>query len=302
MKKRIVCVILIILVLQFFLNLVFAESSVINEITNSITTDNDETEKLEAEKQEVEDKIDETNIKLEYVQDELSATMMRVQEIEDRVIRYEKEISELGNQMQILQTSINDATQKLEIASQNYDEKKQILLNKLVIMYELGDTVYLDVLLNSKNIIDFISRYYVIEEMAEYDRFLIKQVEHEKENIETTKQKLEKEQSEIKILKARNEQTSIVLSNTKTLQQSYIKKLSEGEKILQEQISVYKKEQSEIEAKILAATNNIQGEIQYTGGEMLWPVAINGTVITSYFGIREHLIQGVIKQHTGLDI
>ena len=302
MKKRIVCVILIILVLQYFCNFVSAENSVANEITNSITNNNDETEKLEAEKQEVEDKIDETNIKLEYVQDELSATMIRVQEIEDKVIKYEQEVSELGNQMQVLQLSINEATQKLEIASLNYEEKKQILLNRLVAMYEAGDTVYLDVLLKSKNIIDFISRYYVIEEMAEYDSILIKQVEQEKENIETTKQKLEKEQAEIKILKARNEQTSIVLNNTKTLQQSYVKKLSEGEKILQKQISAYKKEQAEIEAKILAANNNVQGEIQYTGGEMLWPVAFNGTVITSYFGIREHPIQGVIKQHTGLDI
>ena len=77
MKKRIVCVILIILVLQYFCNFVSAENAVTNEITNSITNNNDETEKLEAEKQEVEDKIDETNIKLEYVQDELSATMMR---------------------------------------------------------------------------------------------------------------------------------------------------------------------------------------------------------------------------------
>ena len=35
---------------------------------------------------------------------------------------------------------------------------------------------------------------------------------------------------------------------------------------------------------------------------MLWPVAASGTVITSNYGIREHPIQGVVKQHTGLDI
>ena len=169
-------------------------------------------------------------------------------------------------------------------------------------MYESGDTVYLDVLLNSKNITDFISRYYVIEEVTEYDNDLLKYVEEQKNNIEETKQKLENEQGQIKIIKARSEQTSIVLNNMKTLQQSYVKKLSAGEKTLQEQITTFKKEQAEIEAKILAATNGIDGEIQYTGGEMLWPVAISGTAITSNFGIREHPIQGVIKQHTGIDI
>ena len=88
----------------------------------------------------------------------------------------------------------------------------------------------------------------------------------------------------------------------KTLQQSYIKQLSEGEKVLQEQITAFKKEQAEIEAQILLATNNIDADIQYTGGEMLWPVAISGTAITSGYGVREHPIQGIVKEHTGIDI
>ena len=298
MKKKIVFIILIILVLQYFSNFVFAENSITNETINKTT----ETENLENQKQEVEEKIKDTNIKLEYVQEELSATMLRVQEIEDKVISYEEDINELGKKMQELQTSIDEAKKKLEIASQDYEKKKNILINRLVAMYESGDTVYLDVLLNSKNITDFISRYYVIEEVTEYDNDLLKYVEEQKNNIEETKQKLENEQGQIKIIKARSEQTSIVLNNMKTLQQSYVKKLSAGEKTLQEQITTFKKEQAEIEAKILAATNGIDGEIQYTGGEMLWPVAISGTAITSNFGIREHPIQGVIKQHTGIDI
>ena len=303
MKRKILCIILIILILQYFCNFVFAENSVANNITNEVTNEiNTETEELENQKQEVENKIEDTNIKLEYVQEELSATILRVQEIEDKVEIYQSEVNELGQKMQELQTSINEATLKLQIASQNYEGKKNILINRLVTMYEAGDIVYLDVLLNSKDITDFISRYYVIEEITEYDSVLIKQVEEEKDNIEITKQKLENEQAEIKIIKAKSEQTTIVLNNMKTLQKSYAEKLTDGEKKLQEQIAAYKKEQAEIEAKILAATNSIQGEIQYTGGEMLWPVAISGTAITSYFGTREHPIQGVVKEHTGIDI
>lgn len=300
MKKKIITIVLIIFVIQYFCTFVFAENSVSNQITNEIT--NEIPEELNEQKQEVEDKIKDTNIKLEYVQDELSATMLNVQEIEDKVLKYEEDIQELGEKMTTLQTSIDEAQKKLIIAAQNYEEKKNILINRLVAMYEAGDTVYLDVLLNSKDITDFISRYYVIEEITEYDTFLLNQVKEEKENIETTKQKLENEQDEIKIVKAKSEQTSIVLNNMKTLQQSYVKKLSAGEKILQEQITAYKKEQAEIETKIQSIINGIDGEIQYTGGDMLWPVAISGTVITSEFGIREHPIQGVVKQHTGLDI
>ncbi len=300
MKKKIVSLILIFLILQYFCVFVFANDSVTNEITNSVT--NNITDELEKQKEEVEDKLKEANIELEYVQGEMSDTMLKVQETKDKILKYKKEVAELGEKMDTLQKSIDESTAKLQIASQNYEEKSDMLARRLVAMYEAGDTQYLDVLLKSKSITEFISRYYIIQEVAEYDSILINEVEQEKNNIEQTKQKLENEQAEIKIVKAKNEQTTIVLSNMQTLQKSYINELSADEKKLQEQITEYKNDQAEIERQILLATNVINPDIQYTGGEMLWPVAISGTVITSDYGVREHPIQGVIKEHTGIDI
>lgn len=301
MKKKLVSIVLIIVLLQCFCIFAFAEneteSNVIsNEITDNITNE------LNEQKQQVDEKLEQTNTKLEYVQEELTDSLLRVQEIEDKVLSYEKEVNNLGTQMNDLQTSIDIETYNLMLASQDYEKLKQILLNRLVTIYETGNTTYLDVLLQSKDLTDFISRYYVIEEITEYDNTLINQVKNQKESLEQTTQKLENEQAELKIVKARKEQTTVVLNNMKTMQESYITKLSDGEKKLQKEITAYKKEQAEIEAKIMEITNTILPNIQYTGGEMLWPVAASGTVLTSQFGIREHPIQGVVKQHTGLDI
>ena len=304
MKKKLFCIILVILILQYFCTFVFAENSLTNEaidvnnVTNEITTE----PTLEEQKEEIENQIKDTNTKLEYVQEELSGTLLKVQETEDKIRQYEKEIDEMAEKMQNLQNSINEANSALIKSEQNYEEKTELLARRLVAMYEAGETQYLDILLNSKDITDFISRYYVIQEIAEYDSVLIEQIEKEKNNLETTKQKLENEQDELKIIKSKSEQTSIVLSNMKTLQQSYVKDLNEGEKILQERLTKYKEEQEEIERQIELATNAIDPNIQYTGGEMLWPVAISGTAITSNYGVREHPIQGVVKEHTGIDI
>ena len=303
MKKKILSIIIIIIMFQYFCNFVFAQNLTINDITNDETNEIvEQTTELEKQKEELDSKIEETNTKLEYVQDELSDTMIKVQETEDKIIEYEKEIKELGDKIEKLQDSIDESTKKLEIASQSYEEKSDMLAKRLVAIYESGDTQYLDVLLKSKNITEFLSRYYIIQEVAEYDGILIKQVEEEKNNIEITKQKLENEQAEIRIIKAKNEQTTVVLNNMKTLQNTYVEKLSKGEKILQQQISEYKLEQARIQEQIILATNGIDSNIQYTGGEMLWPVAISGTAITSYYGIREHPIQGVVKSHSGIDI
>ena len=298
MKKKFICIILIILMLQYFCTFVFAENSLTNEIVNDVTNELS----LEEQKEQVESQIEETNTKLEYVQEELSGTLLKVQETEDRIMQYEKDIEELATKMENLQKSIDEANIALTESEQTYQEKSNLLAKRLVAMYEAGETQYLDILLNSRDITDFISRYYVIQEIAEYDSILIHQIEEEKNNLEITKQKLEKEQGELKIIKSKSEQTSIVLSNMKTLQQSYVDDLTEGEKILQEQLTEYKKEQEEIERQIELATNAIDPDIQYTGGEMLWPVAISGTAITSNYGVREHPIQGVVREHTGIDI
>ncbi len=300
MKRKIIFIILIIVILQYFCVFVFADNSLTNNITNEVT--NTIPDELEKQKEEVDNKIEDANVKLEYVQGELSDTLLKVQETEDKIRQYESEITELADKMQTLQTSINEATQKLQIASQNYDEKSDLLARRLVAIYEAGDAQYLDILLKSKSVTDFISRSYMIQEIAEYDGILINQIEEEKNNIETTKQKLENEQSEIRILKAKSEQTTVVLNNMQTLQKSYISKLSDSEKILQQQLTEYKKEQDEIQRQILLATNVITPNIQYTGGEMIWPVAISGTAITSDYGVREHPIQGVVREHTGIDI
>ena len=304
MNKKIICIILIIAILEYFCTFVFAENSLTNTVTNEIASDtiDGQTEELRKQNEEMNNKINETNEKLEYVKEELSDTMLKVQETEDKVLEYEKQVKELGQKMNELQSSIDEATANLEIASQDYNAKSDMLAQRLVAMYEAGDTSYLDVLLKSSSLTDFLSRYYAIEELTKYDSELIDRVEKEKNNIEQTREKLEAEQAEIKIVKAKSEQTTVLLNNMKTLQQSYVERLSTGEKTLQEQITAYKKEQAEIQAKILEATNTIVPNIQYTGGEMLWPVAASGTVITSNYGVREHPIQGVVKQHTGLDI
>ena len=214
MKKKILSIILIIVVFQYFCTFVFAENSETNEIvTNAINNSTTNELSLNEQKEVIDNKIAETSDQLEYVQDELTASLLKVQETEDKISQYEKEIEELGQKMETLQNSINDASAKLAVATQYYQEKSDLLARRLVAIYESGDTQYLDVLLKAKSITEFISRSYMIQEIAEYDSKLIDQIEQVKDEMDITKQKLENEQNEIRIIKSRSEQTSIVLKS-----------------------------------------------------------------------------------------
>ena len=294
MKRKLISIFLVVVLLQYFYSFVFAENITNEEAVN-------EQKNLNEMNQEVTEQINHT--KLEYVQSELSNTMLQVQELEDKILGYQKEMTGLSDKLDALQNSIDETKQKLTVAEEEYNQKEELLRERLVAMYEDGETQYLDILLSSRNIVEFISGYYLINEFVEYDNTLMQEVAERRDDIEITKTKLEKEETEIKLIKAKREQTTVVLQNTITLQESYAKKLSKQEQELKNKITEYKQEQARIEALIQQATkssNNL--DIKYTGGEMLWPVAISGTVITSTYGVREHPIQGVIKEHSGLDI
>ena len=277
-----------------------------NNQESSNTLNSEEIYNLNQQKDELEDKIEETNSKLEYVQGEISTSLLEIQQLSDKITQYEFENEELASQLSTLETSIAETTQLLETVTAEYTEKYELLKERLVTVYEAGELTYLDLLLSSTTLSEFLSRYYVMQEMAEYDNQLIDKVEEQKEIIETSKIKLQNETAEVKILKAKAEQNEIVMKNTKTLYEGYVEQLSDEEKELNDEINEYKVEYARIQSELQRISTNIGDfEIQYTGGKMMWPVAVSGTSITSLYGTRVYPLansSAITDFHLGLDI
>ena len=273
------------------------------EQEKEINTDTDDINDLNNQRSEIKDKLDEANIKLEYLQTEISGILIQIQQLDDKIRKYENENAELEKKLNELETSAKETTEKLNAVTEEYNKKEQQLRERLVALYEAGSISYLDVLLSSRTLSEFLSRYYKMLEVMEYDNQLINTVEEEKNTIEIAKQKLDKETDEIKTLKLKVEQNKNINKNTKTLQEGYMAKLSKSEKKLNEKITKYKTETIQLETRVREISMaNGDYDIQYTGGLMIWPVAIAGTKITSDYGTRQHPIQGVTNFHLGIDI
>ena len=253
-------------------------------------------------KKEVSEELNKKNKQLEYVNEELTTALLEIQKLDDEILQYETDLNKYETQLSKLQTSIDEAIEKIDLVQEDYQTREEILRERLVEMYKAGDVTYLEVLLSSKSLTEFISSYFLMRQLVEYDNKLIEQVEREKNDLEYTKAKLEKEQKEVKTIKAKKEQTTIILNNKKTLQKAHVNKLSEEEKKLQKEIIEYKKEVYRIQSLISQVSGEPNLQIQYTGGDMIWPVAKEGTTITSYYEQREHPITGIIHYHSGIDI
>lgn len=285
MKNKILAVIIIITMLA---------CSYFTVITRAAT--------LGEQQQEVKEQKEEAEQKLQYVQEELSASLVKIQELDDTIRGAEADINSLEKELADLQVQIDETTKKLEEIQQSYEENEELLEKRLVAMYESGEATYLDILLRSASIVEFLSNYYSIQEIIKSDTELLIQIEQEKNDVENVKKDLDEKKASLKLKKAKKEQLAVITQNNKTLKEQSVANLSQEEIELQQKIEEYKAEEARIEELIKKATNEYEYTGDYTGGVMAWPVAKSGTYITSGYGIREHPIQGVIKQHTGIDI
>lgn len=305
MKKRILTIVVVCLMIVSFSLNVFSDNEINNEenVNNTNDTNTIENKTLEQQQEEVKNKIDDSNNKLQYVQSELSTNLQKVEELEDSVNSYQSQYNNLDGQISTLENKVNETNSKLEEVQDAYNRKEKILKKRVVALYEAGDSSYIDLLLSSESLTEFISNYFLVGELVDYDTDLLDELEDTENQIKQTKQRQEQQQNELMAKKQEINKTKILLENTKTVKENYMAQLTEQEKSIQEQITQYKAEQMAIENQIAAAINwSGTMAIQFTGGAMIWPIAMSGTYITSGFGMRLHPIQGIYKDHDGLDI
>jgi len=257
-------------------------------------------EDLQNKKNELQNQINESNEQIEEIQIKITDNLEQLNNLNEKIYTYESEISNLTQNLVDVEKEIEEITKRLSIVEQNYNLQKDAFQTRMVALYETGDIVYLDVLLNSRSISEFISNYYLIGEIARYDTDLLENIENQKIQIENIKILLEEKKLNIETAKENREKTTIALENSKIIRNSYINKLSEQEKETQAKIDEFQEELNNLEAQIvMLATGNL-GE-DYVGGEFAWP-APGYTTITSNFGMRLHPIFKVNRLHTGTDI
>ena len=275
------------LILVFFIILSFGTTGFATSI-----------EDLTQKQNELQNQKDEATQALEGVKTNISETMEDLQELSEKIIQHEAEAEKLELEIDELITDIQEKTINLEASQKNYDEQKALLEKRLIVLYEAGETSYLDVLLHSSSLSDFISNYYMMTEMARYDTELLENIEQATNLIEAEKEALETQKSKLVALQEENDKKIAMVSNMKVLKTNYINQLTEEEKALQADIEVFNQEMAQIESDLI---NLADSNTNYAGGEMAWP-APGYYTITSPFGYRVHPILGVTRFHSGVDI
>ena len=253
--------------------------------------------------------------------EEIAAVMAEVGVMTEEKFAVMQQIEETENELILAEDTAADQYAKMKL--------------RIQYMYERGDTEYLELLLASENLTDFLGRAEYISQISEYDRDMLDSYEDTIAQIESAKEVLLTRQAELEVWET---ELSAKESSLTLLAEEKEKELTELEGMIEQtdqMIVDYDEALKEEEAELLriqdeierleeeerkrqeeeernnssggsGSDNTSQGSDQTVSSKgMIWPVA-SCTRITSYFGYRIDPItgeaNGTLSNHKGIDI
>lgn len=241
----------------------------------------------------------------------------------------EQQIAATEEVLKQLDHSIAETTENLAKAERELVDKQKLFETRIRVMYENGETSYLEVLLNSESFSDMLSNMEIVGQIMDYDKNVVKQVREIRDGIEQMKAQLESDRQQQKDHKSALEADKRELESDKTNLKTMLSKVesnidsakkmaaqmdaerdqinNEIAELSRREAEAARKRAEEQRRRAEQAQRNNSASRPYvasssSGGSMLWPCP-NYSYISSEFGGRNHPITGEWQSgHKGIDI
>lgn len=280
-------------------------SDSIKDKQNQISQAEDQREKLEGlltDIKSVKKKLEREKNNLKKYLKELDGTLTEIQ----------GKISELEALIRQKEQEILVTQGELDAALVTEESQYEFIRNCIQLMYEQGDTYYLDILFGGKGIGDILNRMEYVEQLARYNDSRLKAFIANRQLIEYSKMLLDEEkllldeaktgvESEKAALEELIAEKSRMIQEYETNINTKAQAIKEYEEEIREQDELIEALEAAVEEerKQILKQNGIV--LEYDGGAFKFPVA-KYTRVSSPYGWRLHPTLGVDKFHNGVDL
>lgn len=252
---------------------------------------------LQQKQQNIEQQIKEIRQQADALKGEQKSIQQEIDALDGELRALNLEVESYELQKQEINMKIAESEQKIKELKEELDKNNELLEKRLRAMYKNGNAGYMEVLLNSENLIDALTRVDMIQYIVESDVELIESINQQKQQVEDLKTQQETERLELTaVINNLNAKQNEVLVASRS-KENYMTSLKSNIAEMQRQQSAMEEQSKQIERDILAA----QRDVEYAGGELGWPLP-GHTRITSPFGGRVDPISGAWTTHGGTDI
>lgn len=279
-------------------------------------------EKLEdqaAEKKELQAELDSIDSEKATVKEQIEALDAQINSTEEQI--------ELQNDLiDSLEEMIAQKEEELAEAQKKEEEQYEKFKTRVRVMYEQGETSYLEVLLSADDLSDFLSKYEIVSQIAEYDKNLFEELKALKEEIAQTKAELEEDRQQAENARKELEVSKSELDTQLANRSQAMKELESAAEEVKASFAEIEAEENSINAQIDKIVKEMEAEAerkrqeeaakaQQSGsgsgstssgttqvGNYTYPLPSGYRTVSSRFGYRNHPVTGVYKLHTGVDI
>ena len=255
--------------------------------TEKVTEDAAPTKSLQEaqdEKAQLEKALKEAQSTIEDLRDSKGDIESKVTELNQQLIDISARITDLENQLTAKSEDIQETKDELAGAKEREAQQYADMKVRIQFMYENGQTSYLEALLSSRNISEFLNSADYIAQIQSYDRQKLTEYQDTVESIvNMVAPMMRQKESELADI-------SGDIEDAQSDADYYAAEIQAQEEL----IAAIKRAEAE---KAAAGVE----EHPYTGGAFRWPCP-SSTRVTSDYGTRVSPMSGASSNHKGIDI
>ncbi|MBI2874910.1 MAG: peptidoglycan DD-metalloendopeptidase family protein [Firmicutes bacterium] len=262
--------------------------------------------------------------------DEMQEKEQKLQQVQKGIAEAERLLKETKKQEQSATTVLRRLEQSLEDAQNEYntlagktketEEQLKVTADKLTrtetrldlrygqyrqrvrALYMEGSVGFIQVLLQARDLFDFLSRFDLLKTIISYDNRLIAEIRDIRSAVSTEKSNLEAKKNELENLREKARQQNNLLQSRKTSHSVYLAGLRNDIEAYEKALDEYE----DLSRRLVDEIRKLQEELAkqrraFGSGKLIWP-APGYTTITSPFGWRIHPITRKKRFHSGIDI
>ncbi|OIQ58743.1 murein DD-endopeptidase MepM [Moorella thermoacetica] len=257
---------------------------------------------LRRQQQQLQQNIQEQQKLLQQKNDEGEALLQQLQQIEEDIRQKQAQIASLDQQLAAAQGRVQQATAELQQAEAAQETRMSILRSRLKDIYQVGRVNYLEVLLKSTSLEDFLVRLELLTKIARGDIKLIDEIKAEKARIAAQKAELEAERDHIAQLRRQADSERVQLASRQENQRQLLAQVEQEKKRVAAALDEMEATARQIAARIRAEQAKSNRKLSPGGTKgMLWPLP-GYTQISSPFGWRIHPLLKTSRFHDGIDL
>lgn len=258
----------------------------------------DEIDQKQNEYEDIKEQQEEVQGELADVAAKIESVQAEIDEINAVIAEKEAEIRDTEARIEAKQEEIKKKEAEIQKKKEEINERIDGLNARLTVMYKNGSVGFIDVLMGSNSISEFVSNVEMIQRIYENDVDLLKKLQEEQKKLEEDQKKLQEEKQNLQAIKDELNVQKQDLQYQQELQREKQAELDSQRQILEEKDAQLQADADALKARIKELQDS---QRVYEGGTFTWPCP-SSTYISDSFGWRIHPIYGYWKLHTGTDI